>query len=277
MNTPTQCRIMASTEKQFGVSKLNARGLSRIDDLVAVESPLTISITFGSITRSLGVTMRTPGRDRELAIGFLYSEGLIDCIDDVIETKSDIDSIDVVCRNIDEESLSEYHRISTITSSCGICGKDSISNMLHIHGPKLNDGPNVSSDSIYYSLEELRTIQPLFNSTGGSHASAIATAQGDVVHVEEDVGRHNALDKLVGHMLLSNMHPVDDLILIVSGRASFELVHKAIRCGFSVMIAVGAPSSLAVDMAREHGLTLVGFARGESFTIYSSPSRVSSS
>ena len=277
MNTPTQCRIMASTEKQFGVSKLNAGELARIDDVVAVESPLSISITFGSTTRSLGVTMRTPGRDRELAIGFLYSEGLISDIDDVIETKSDNDSIEIVCRNIDEESLSEYHRISTITSSCGICGKDSISNMLHIHGPRMNDGPNVSMDSINYSLDNLRSIQSLFNSTGGSHASAIATPQGDVVHVEEDIGRHNALDKLVGHMMLSEMHPVDDLVLLVSGRASFELVHKAIRCGFSIMIAVGAPSSLAVDMAREHGLTLVGFARGDSFTIYSSPGRVSSS
>ena len=277
MNTTTQCRIMVSTEKQFGVSKLNDEGLARIDDIVAVESPLAITITFGSITRSLGVTMRTPGRDRELAIGFLYSEGLINRIDDVIETILGDGAIEIVCRNIDEESLSEYHRISTITSSCGICGKDSISNMLHIHGPKMHVGPNVSMESINYSLDELRKIQPLFNSTGGSHASAISTPLGNVLHVEEDIGRHNALDKLVGHMLLSEMHPVDDLVLLVSGRASFELVHKAIRCGFSIMIAVGAPSSLAVDMAREHGLTLVGFARGDSFTIYSSPSRVSSS
>jgi len=266
---------MASTEKQFAVSKLSEGSLARIDDVVAVESPLTITITYAGVTRSLGITMRTPGRDRELATGFLYSEGLIDGVEDIVEINSTEDSVDVICSNLDEASLSEYLRISTITSSCGICGKDSISNMLHIHGPKLQNGPIVSMDSITTSLAGLREIQPLFSSTGGSHASAIATSQGEVLHIEEDVGRHNALDKLIGHMLLSEQYPVTDLFLLVSGRASFELVHKAIRCGFSIMIAVGAPSSLAVDMAREHGLTLIGFARGTSLTIYSSPSRVS--
>ena len=275
MNTQTQCRTMASTEKQFDVSKLGGHGASRIDDVVAVELPLSIRITSGDVSKSMGITMRTPGRDRELALGFLYSEGLISEFSEVSEIKTSTDSIEIICRSIDHEILNDYNRISTITSSCGICGKDSISNMLHTHGPKLKNGPQISMNSIETSVNDLRKRQPLFNSTGGSHASAVATKNGDIVHLEEDVGRHNALDKLVGHLLSNKQLPADELMLIVSGRASFELVHKAISAGFTVLIAVGAPSSLAVEMAREHGLTLVGFAKKESLTIYSSPSRVS--
>lgn len=275
MNTQTQCQAMVSTEKEFDVSKLNHQGSERTDDVVAVESPMSINLFCDDESRSLGITMRTPGRDRELALGFLYSEGLINGISDVTDIRVSSDSVDVVCSNVDHGLLNDYQRISTITSSCGVCGKDSISNMLHIHGPRLEDGPMVSLSEIEQSLNELRSVQPLFKSTGGSHASAVASEHGEILHLEEDVGRHNALDKLVGHLISSNQLPARGMILIVSGRASFELVHKAIRAGFSIMVAVGAPSSLAVEMSREHGLTLVGFAKRGSLTIYSSPSRIS--
>mgnify|MGYP001161228078 FL=1 len=275
MNTQTQCQTMASTERQFDVSKLGSHGESRTEDVVAVELPLSILISSLDDSKSMGITMRTPGRDRELALGFLYSEGLINRISEVSEIKASSDSIEVICSNVDRVILNDYNRISTITSSCGICGKDSISSMLHIHGPKLNKGPQISMKTIESSVKNLRKNQPLFNSTGGSHASAIASINGDIIHLEEDVGRHNALDKLVGYLFSNDQLPANDVFLIVSGRASFELVHKAIRAGFTIMIAVGAPSSLAVEMAREHGLTLVGFAKRESLTIYSSPSRVS--
>tara|TARA_Y100001970_G_scaffold294303_1_gene450161 strand:- start:7639 stop:8445 length:807 start_codon:yes stop_codon:yes gene_type:complete len=266
---------MVSTEKQFDVSKLNQQGSTRIHDVVAVESPLSINVSCDDKTTSLGITMRTPGRDRELALGFLYSEGLINGIADIIDINPSSDSVEVFCSAVNNDVLMDYQRISTITSSCGICGKDSISNMLHIHGPRLSDGPIISLREIEASLRDLRNAQPLFVSTGGSHASALVSEHGDILHIEEDVGRHNALDKLVGHLVIKNQLPVREMMLIVSGRASFELVHKAIRAGFSIMVAVGAPSSLAVEMAREHGLTLIGFAKKESLTIYSTPSRVS--
>ncbi len=275
MNTQTQCQTMVSTEKQFDVSKLNQQGSTRIHDVVAVESPLSINVSCDDKTTSLGITMRTPGRDRELALGFLYSEGLINGIADIIDINPSSDSVEVFCSAVNNDVLMDYQRISTITSSCGICGKDSISNMLHIHGPRLSDGPIISLREIEASLRDLRNAQPLFVSTGGSHASALVSEHGDILHIEEDVGRHNALDKLVGHLVIKNQLPVREMMLIVSGRASFELVHKAIRAGFSIMVAVGAPSSLAVEMAREHGLTLIGFAKKESLTIYSTPSRVS--
>ena len=195
MNTQTQCRTMASTERQFDVSKLGSHGESRTEDVVAVELPLSILISSPDDSKSMGITMRTPGRDRELALGFLYSEGLINRISEVSEIKASSDSIEVICSNVDRVILNDYNRISTITSSCGICGKDSISSMLHIHGPKLNRGPQISMKTIESSVKNLRKNQPLFNSTGGSHASAIASINGDIIHLEEDVGRHNALDK----------------------------------------------------------------------------------
>jgi FdhD protein len=265
---------MASTERQFDVSKLGSDGESRTEDVVAVELPLSILISSPDDSKSMGITMRTPGRDRELALGFLYSEGLINRISEVSEIKASSDSIEVICSNVDRVILNDYNRISTITSSCGICGKDSISSMLHIHGPKLNRGPQISMKTIESSVKNLRKNQPLFNTTGGSHASAIASINGDIIHLEEDVGRHNALDKVIGHSFKNSIFDTKNQFIACSGRLSFELVQKSLMANIGLLMGVGAPTSLAIDLAKRSDMTLIGFVKSDSFNIYCGENRI---
>ena len=162
-----------------------------------------------------------------------------------------------------------------MTSSCGICGKDSISNLLHIHGPKLSESFIASHQNISDSVSGLRKKQETFDLTGGTHACGRAGPDGKITDVREDIGRHNAMDKLIGAALLGEEIPINEEMVVVSGRASFELVQKALKAGSPAMVSVGAPSSLAVDMANEHGMTLVSFANQDRMTVFSGSNRIS--
>ena len=168
----------------------------------------------------------------------------------------------------------EHIRRTTITSSCGICGKDSISNLLHIHGPPLSESIRVNQQDVSKAVTALREHQASFDLTGGSHACARVLPGGGVIDAHEDIGRHNAMDKLVGNAVKLGHTPITDEMVVVSGRASFELVQKSLRAGFPVFISVGAPSSLAVDLANEHRMTLICFAAETRMTVFSGSGRV---
>ena len=168
----------------------------------------------------------------------------------------------------------ELTRRTTMTSSCGICGKDSISNLLHIHGPELTNDFSITHIDVGKAVLGLRTTQSTFDLTGGSHACGRANIEGTIIDAKEDIGRHNAMDKLIGAAIKNEEVPIRQEMVVVSGRASFELVQKALKAGFPIMISIGAPSSLAVDLANEHGMTLISFANEDRMTIFSASNRV---
>ena len=244
-------------------------------DSVAVESPLSINVEFRGDSYSVGILMRTPGDDEELVIGFLFGEGIITEKKHVTEILID----DNCCKvKISEESFFdplEHVRKTSVSSACGICGRDSINNLLRLQNVGMKNGHIYSLKTIIDSVNTLRSSQNIFSVTGGSHAAAMMGPCGTLRIISEDVGRHNAVDKLVGKCISNGMHDPGENFLVVSGRASFELVMKSIRFGFPLMVAVGAPSSLAIDMAIEHGMTLVGFVKEENVSVYSFPGRIS--
>jgi FdhD protein len=235
-----------------------------IRDEVAVEEPLEIRVG----GEALAVTMRTPGNDDELALGFLVGEGLIDAPRAAGPTE------DLAANIVEVEGplLREpARRRFYATSSCGICGKGALEEIAVISAP-LPDGPCVDR-ALLAALPD-RLAQPGFEKTGGLHATGLFTPQGELVAVREDVGRHNAMDKVIGRALLDGALPLHDRILCVSGRLSFELVQKAVVAGAPILVGVGAPTSLAVEAAVDRGLTLVGFARGTRANVYSHAQRV---
>lgn len=248
---------------------------SRGPDLVVIEDSLSIVLSKPGIEEtSLGISMRTPGKDRELVVGFLYSEGIIESILDIDDIKLSPGSALIRLANSSNFRPSVHVRNTTVTSSCGICGRNSISNLLHMHGPSLSEGFQINRTIVNRSLKSLTDKQEIFKSTGGSHACARFDSNGRLIQVCEDVGRHNAMDKLIGSALIEGTIPILDDFLVVSGRASFELVQKSLRAGFPMMVSIGAPSTLAIDMANEHGMTLACFAREDSMTVYSGLRRI---
>lgn len=264
-------------------------------DVLAVEEPLEIRVGFqqdGKLShKSISITMRTPGNDAELAAGFLFTEGIIEKPEQIKEIRHCGLKIGKASGTIDRASalnsntirvdladgvdidLKRLERHFYTTSSCGVCGKSSIE-ALQSGAAKLADGFTISGDLIHRLPETLRAEQEVFDRTGGLHASALFTADGILDIVREDVGRHNALDKVLGAKLMQNKLPLSESVLLVSGRASFELVQKALMAGIPILAAVGAPSSLAVELAREFGMTLVGFVRDNRFNIYAGPERI---
>lgn len=244
------------------------------DDLLVVEEPLEIRVAWRAEgeprEKTISVTMRTPGDDYDLAAGFLFTEGLI-------REKDDIDSVrHWGSPNIVRVALAEGRRIDAAkldrhfytTSSCGVCGKTSI-DALHVASrPLLPVAKRASADLIHSLPAALQEQQSAFHATGGLHGAAVFDAAGKLMRVREDVGRHNAVDKAVGSLFLEGATPLADSILMVSSRASFELVQKAIVAGIPLLAAVGAPSSLAVDLARDFNLTLLGFVRDRRFNVY---------
>jgi FdhD protein len=254
---------------------LSSEGIRKGTDTVCQESALSISISDGSESiLSLGMTMRTPGMDKELVVGLLFSEGIIDSFNQITDFQIQDNNFLVVIPSINEKDISEFQRRKSSTSSCGVCGKESISNLLHIHGPELSETLLLKSSVINGSIDELRKHQFLFQKTGGAHASGLFDINGKLLFIAEDIGRHNAMDKLVGTVLCSSDNIFAESFILFSGRLSFELVHKARRAGISVLIAIGAPSSLAIDIALEHGLTLVGFTKNNKMTVYSGKGRI---
>ena len=266
--------------------KVARNGGLKQSDLLAVEEPLEIRLGFGVASereqKSLSVTMRTPGHDFELALGFLLTEGIISSGEQVESIK--------YCNSVKQEEFENVVRVELkpdvqidfkkfqrhfyTSSSCGVCGKSSI-DAIKVKGKAIESGLTLSSSVIYSLPDKLRKAQHVFEHTGGLHASALFNQAGALIILREDVGRHNALDKVIGAMLLKKEVPLSNFILLVSGRTSFELVQKAAVAGIPVIAAVGAPSSLAVDLAKETGITLLGFVREGGFNIYCGEQRIS--
>ncbi|HCT79094.1 MAG TPA: formate dehydrogenase accessory sulfurtransferase FdhD [Micromonosporaceae bacterium] len=239
-------------------------------DTLVVEEPLEVQVN----GKSLAVTMRTPGNELELALGFLYTEGIIAAPSDVVSAKLCNDNPNVVEVFLERETELEARNFYT-TSSCGVCGKASIDSVrVHSHHDVNADALRVARGTLFDLPEKLRAAQRGFSKTGGSHAAGIFTATGELVVAREDVGRHNALDKAIGTLFQRGALPLAGHVIMVSGRASFELTQKAWVAGASMLAAVSAPSTLAVDLATEAGMTLIGFLRGESMNVYSRPDRV---
>ena len=234
-----------------------------VRDEVAIEEPLEIRVG----DRALAVTMRTPGHDFELALGFLHGEGLIRDARPVDVPDLAANTVAVAGPLLREPSARSFYT----TSSCGVCGKGALEEVA-VHAPLLPAGPVVPR-ALLAALPD-RLHQPGFERTGGLHATGLFTADGDLLHVREDVGRHNAMDKVIGRALEDGLVPLHDRILCVSGRLSFELVQKACVAGAPVLVGVGAPTSLAVRLAEDRGLTLCGFARGGRVNVYTRADRV---
>jgi FdhD protein len=233
-------------------------------DVVAVEEPLEIRVD----SRPLAVTMRTPGHDEELALGFLYGEGLIDGARAAGPTRDfAANTVEVTGPLIGDPGERRFYT----SSSCGVCGKGALEQVA-VHSPAVSEGPVVRRGVIAALPEKLR--QPTFEMTGGLHATGLFDASGELRLSREDVGRHNAMDKVIGRALLDGLLPLADRILCVSGRLSFELVQKAAVAGAPILVGVGAPSSLAVSLAWDRGITLCGFARGATANVYSRPERI---
>jgi len=254
---------------------------SRSDQL-ATEEPLEIRLV--SPQKTVAVTMRTPGADFELAAGFLYSEGVISSRDDICRisycVEPDVDGeqryniVNVELRDGLSVDLQPLERHFFTTSACGVCGKASLEALRSRSYSVISEGQEVTAEVIYSLSEQLRSAQRVFSTTGGLHAAGLFNIQGQLLWVREDVGRHNALDKLVGAAVLSDELPLNNHIVMVSGRSSFEILQKCLAAGVPVVCAVSAPSSLAVALALEFGITLVGFLRGEQFNIYSGKERI---
>lgn len=258
-----------------------------LPDAVAVEEPLEIRLGFatadGRALKSLSITMRTPGDDRALAAGFLLSESIVRGAADIASIDTcgppapDSGNHNVVRVELDPGvavDLGRLQRHFYTTSSCGVCGKTSL-DALRVTGlAPFPDGPTFREALLTGLPAKLRAAQETFEETGGLHAAAAFDTDGNLVAIAEDVGRHNAVDKLVGRLLLDGRLPDPGLALMVSGRASFELVQKALVAGIPLLAAVSAPSTLAVTLAREFNMTLVGFLRGETFNIYSGGQRL---
>ena len=259
------------------------RGSSHTDqDLVAVEAPLEVVVgsVAGGPARSLGMLMRTPGDDRDLVLGLLHSEGLIHARDDVasvtLTTSADrADLADVVLgRGVDLEQTIDGRALIG-TSACGLCGRLAIEGIDALRGRRVAADEVVWDAAMIASLPAaLRARQTVFAETGGLHAAGFFDRDGQLVALREDVGRHNAVDKLVGATLEIGGLPAPHLLLVVSGRVAYEIVQKAVMAGVSAVVAVGAPSSLAVDASRATGLTLIGFARDSRFNVYTGHGRV---
>ena len=266
------------------VTKVNGFISAPLSDILSVEEPLEIRIGYGPgaarVQKNISVTMRTPGNDLELAIGFLFTEGIISSyhhVKNVYHTGMECSSQkkNIVQVELTEDfmpRLMQSDRNFYTTSSCGVCGKGSIQSIktaspfCHLSKPHLH----LSTAILYQLPGMLRAAQSGFAATGGIHASGLFTIQGDLVLLREDVGRHNALDKLIGSALANHSLPLNQHILLLSGRASFELIQKAAMAGISIVAAIGAPSSLAVELAAEFGMTLLGFLKENRFNIYTS-------
>ena len=260
----------------------------RSHDSVAIEEPLEIQIgqeRKGLRTiRSVSVTMRTPGHDDELAIGFLFGEGILNQRSDVaeiefpaVEGEKSANCVRIQLRAGVTADLKLLERNFYTTSSCGVCGKaslEAVRKMARGPLPGGGEGFRTAAATIHQMPGRLRGSQEIFEQTGGLHAAALFDASGDLCLVREDVGRHNAVDKIMGAKWLEGRVPVKDQILFLSGRASFELVQKAVRAGIPILAAVGAPSSLAIELAEASGMTLLGFVRDGRFNIYSADYRI---
>ncbi len=271
------------------ITKVNEISDQLNDDIIVVEEPLEIRLGYGPMEMrdetNVSITMRTPGNDFELATGFLFTEGIIKSYEDILSVKyctnhqkvaQQYNIVRVELRPDIEFEASSFNRNFYMTSACGICGRASLDAIaIHFSKPDLDDKLKVNKEIIFTLSEKLKQMQTIFNNTGGIHAAALFELNGELLLTMEDVGRHNALDKLIGSLLsLNKLNIAKEAVLFLSGRASFELMQKATMAGIKIVCAVGAPSSLAVNTAEEFGITLIGFLRTGRFNIYSHPFRI---
>ena len=265
------------------VRKLDGGRLSPpVEDDVVAEEPLEIR----AAGETMAITMRTPGADRELAVGFLFAEGVISSREDVGSVShcgrpdqegygNTIDVVPGAGISLDIEKLSLTRRGTLTTAACGVCGRRSIDDVLAACRPQIVAVGTISAETVSAGIVSLKRFQPNFSRTGGIHAAALLDAKGEVISAFEDIGRHNALDKAVGKLVLDGRIPGDAAkLLVVSGRASFEVVQKASAANVPVIASVSAASSLAVDLAKAAGITLCGFVRDGRMTVYSHPERL---
>lgn len=261
----------------------DGRGRARSDDL-ATEEPLEMRLVAGGKRRTVAVTMRTPGADFELAAGFLHGEGIVSeasrirsisyCVDQSIDEQQQFNIVNVELNLPTMPDLASLERHFFTSSACGVCGKAGLDALRLAARDVAGEGVRVPAATIYALPEKLSTAQKVFRTTGGLHCAALFDSNGELVVAREDVGRHNALDKAIGWALLHERTPLSSSIVMVSGRASFEIMQKCVVSGVPIICAVSAPSSLAVSVAEEFGVTLVGFLRERRFNLYSREDRI---
>lgn len=266
-----------------GVVAVSEGRATRRTDRVVTEEPMEVRLSDGTQSQTVAVTMRTPGNDFELAAGFLFSEGLLRdpgeietisyCRDDDLPAEQ-LYNIVIVETRAPLPDTSRLERHFQISSSCGVCGKASIETIEVMGCERVGEGPQLTSEELLSVPAKMRSAQGLFDTTGGLHAAALFSPDDKQPLVREDVGRHNAVDKLVGRAFLDGRTPLDGTLMMVSGRSSFEIVQKAVVAGIPVVCSVSAPSSLAVAVADRFGVTLVGFLRDDRFNVYAGSERV---
>lgn len=263
-----------SASRTDRVLRYSGGGSAERDDQLAVEEPLEIRVE----GHSVAVVMRTPGQDRELAAGFLVTENLIHARDDIFDItqcgSSAADQVvNVTLRNPNAFDASKLTRHVFSSSSCGVCSKATI-DAVRQQFPAIDSDCRAAADIILQLPSRLREAQETFAQTGGLHACALFDLNGKLIVAREDVGRHNALDKLIGHALLEERLPLRDHVLFLSGRVSFEMMQKALAAGLPIVAAISAPTTLAIDFARESNQTLIGFVRGEAMNVYAGAERI---
>ena len=273
---------------KYKVLKFSSKKFENIEDLISIEEPLEISIKFKEsdnwISQILSVTMRTPGNDEDLVRGFLFNEQIVQNIKDIESIKSFGDKVGqynihnrilATLNNAQNVNISKIKRDFLTNSSCGVCGKSSLDALEIIKKNKLDTfEPQITKDTILQSPDILRKNQSEFSKTGGIHASGLFNNDGKLIELKEDVGRHNALDKLIGSILKNNQLDVKTQFITCSGRLNFELVQKVLMTNIGIMIGVGAPTSLAIDLANKFDMTLIGFVKKDSFNIYTKNKKV---
>ena len=273
---------------KYKVTKFKKNRLENTEDFISIEEPLEISLKYKDnekfISRSLSITMRTPGNDEDLVRGFLFNEQIIENIKDIESIESFGEKVGqyniqnkiiVTLNNSKNINISKIKRDFLSNSSCGVCGKSSLDALEITKKQKASkSNPKISKDIIIKSPNTLRQNQSEFAKTGGIHASGLFSSNGDLLSLKEDVGRHNALDKLIGDSLLNGFLKPEDQFITCSGRLNFELVQKVLMTNIGLMIGVGAPTSLAIDLANRFDMTLVGFVKEDSFNIYTNNQKV---
>tara|TARA_B100000029_G_scaffold134659_1_gene129017 strand:+ start:327 stop:1166 length:840 start_codon:yes stop_codon:yes gene_type:complete len=273
---------------KYKITKFKKNKFENIEDLISIEEPLEISLKYKEkeswLTKSLSITMRTPGHDKDLVRGFLFNEQIIQNIKDIKSIESYGEKVGqyniqnkilITLNNSDNVNISKIKRDFLTNSSCGVCGKSSLDALEIIKKdktPKLN--PKLTKDIIIKSPSILKKNQSEFSKTGGIHASGLFSSDGNLISLREDVGRHNALDKMIGDSLLKNILKPNDQFITCSGRLNFELVQKVLMINIGLMIGVGAPTSLAIDLANKFDMTLIGFVKEDSFNIYTNNQKV---
>jgi len=273
---------------KYKVTKFIKNKFENIEDLISIEEPLEISLKFKEkdewLTKSLSITMRTPGHDEDLVRGFLFNEQIIQNIKDIKSIESYGEKVGqykiqnkilVTLNNSENINISKIKRDFLTNSSCGVCGKSSLDALEIVKKDKTpKSNPKLTKDVIIESPTTLRKNQSEFSKTGGIHASGLFSSDGKLISLREDVGRHNALDKMIGDSLLKDILEPNDQFVTCSGRLNFELVQKVLMTNIGLMIGVGAPTSLAIDLANKFDMTLVGFVKDASFNIYTNNQKV---